>query len=342
MSRLSKCIFEWSSEDLQRLRDAKRSELLAKNVPVRDDSDVLRYLSKRELALHCRRQTRGVEETTRLISELIEAFTGDQGLDTMGFPLLHKEKIFNEWESQKRHVVCIQDPSHYSLYTETGTLKKGSEILPTLRCARGSTSLESFHLHLARFIPGSTASDVLFQAYLLDGIVRWNEDRARQTVKEYMPGPSSYSGILRHAANDISHKVLHKKIIPEYQPPRKYTGELIGVEYLYDQTGRALQEFSLDPDSSDSDQVETQLDAIDDQIDKGFEKVEVEDMTVPLVDVEHLSDSNRPQTRAPRESKIYGPSPSTSASTSSSITDDSSKGTNSSLDPNDVSFISFI
>jgi hypothetical protein len=154
MSRLSKCIFEWSSEDLQRLRDAKRSELLAKNVPVRDDSDVLRYLSKRELALHCRRQTRGVEETTRLISELIEAFTGDQGLDTMGFPLLHKEKIFNEWESQKRHVVCIQDPSHYSLYTETGTLKKGSEILPTLRCARGSTSLESFHLHLARFIPG--------------------------------------------------------------------------------------------------------------------------------------------------------------------------------------------
>jgi hypothetical protein len=46
------CIFELSMEHLQRLRDAKLSKLLAKNGPVSDDSDVLRYLSKRELALN--------------------------------------------------------------------------------------------------------------------------------------------------------------------------------------------------------------------------------------------------------------------------------------------------
>ena len=38
------------------------------------------------------------------------------------------------------------------LYTQTGRLTKGGVILLVYRCARGSTSLESFHLH--RFIPG--------------------------------------------------------------------------------------------------------------------------------------------------------------------------------------------
>ncbi len=41
-------------------------------------------------------------------------------------------------------------------YMKTGTLKKGGVELCCYRCARGSTSLESFHLHLNRFIPGIT------------------------------------------------------------------------------------------------------------------------------------------------------------------------------------------
>lgn len=61
----------------------------------------------------------------------------------------------------------------------TGYINKGGIKLPVFRCARGSTSLESFHLHLARFIPGTSASDVHYQAYLLDGLVRWNTERAR-------------------------------------------------------------------------------------------------------------------------------------------------------------------
>lgn len=89
--------------------------------------------------------------------DLIETFMGVQGLDTLGVPLFDNEKMANIWESQKRHVKCIQDPVHVSLYTCTGTLKKGTVQLPTYRCARGSTSLESFHNHLAKFIPGNTS-----------------------------------------------------------------------------------------------------------------------------------------------------------------------------------------
>ena len=39
-----------------------------------------------------------------------------------------------------------------SLYTNTGSITKGGVVLPVLQCARGTTSLESFHLHLARFV----------------------------------------------------------------------------------------------------------------------------------------------------------------------------------------------
>lgn len=69
MSRLSKCIFRWSSQDLKDLSDAKRSELQQRNLSNPSDKDILRWLTKNELALHCRRQTRGTEETTRLIGK---------------------------------------------------------------------------------------------------------------------------------------------------------------------------------------------------------------------------------------------------------------------------------
>ena len=101
----------------------------------------------------------------------------------------------------------IQDPAGVELYTQTGQFTKGGVQLPVYRCARDSTSLESFHLH--HFIPGKTfplsittwrthtrttglsfshfnhvalcclgtsASDVHFQVYLLEGLVRWNEN----------------------------------------------------------------------------------------------------------------------------------------------------------------------
>ncbi|KAH3703704.1 hypothetical protein DPMN_078747 [Dreissena polymorpha] len=60
------------------------------------------------------------------------------------------------WEAQERHIACIQDPPVISLYTRTGSTKKGGIDLPNYRCACGSTSLESFHLHLNWFIPGNS------------------------------------------------------------------------------------------------------------------------------------------------------------------------------------------
>ena len=83
MGRMSKCIFEWSTEDFNNLKIAKARELgLDEDYPT-----VMKAISKKEMALHCRRKTRGAEETSVLF-QLLETFCGDQGVDTLGVPLL--------------------------------------------------------------------------------------------------------------------------------------------------------------------------------------------------------------------------------------------------------------
>lgn len=154
LGRPSQCIFEYSKEDLDALIAAKRPEMETVSIRTPSDSDALHHISKKELALHCQRQTHSVERTTKLIHELLLAFDGEQGRDSLGVPLLNSQKMWVIWETLKPHIACIQDPEgehQVQLYTETGTVLKGSIRLPVFRCARGSTSLESFHLHLNRF-----------------------------------------------------------------------------------------------------------------------------------------------------------------------------------------------
>jgi hypothetical protein len=154
MSKLSACIFKWCPDDVKQLQKAKRAELAARHITDPSDHDVQLRMTKKELSLHCQRTTRGTTETTYLLKDLLTTYDGDAGKDTLGTPLLDSERIWEIWKIQEKHVRCIQDPHGVQLYTRTGTLTKGGVQLPMYRCARGSTSLESFHLHLARFIPG--------------------------------------------------------------------------------------------------------------------------------------------------------------------------------------------
>ncbi|CAB3997297.1 Hypothetical predicted protein [Paramuricea clavata] len=135
-------------------------------------------VSKKELAKHCRRRTRGTDEMESQLTGLFNSQAS--ATDVLGVPLFRDEMLTEIWPEQRKHVPCIQDPPGVSLYTATGELKKGGKTLSVYRCARGSTSLESFHLHLNRFIPGTSAGAVAFQAYLVEGLARWNGERAVQ------------------------------------------------------------------------------------------------------------------------------------------------------------------
>ena len=154
MAKLSAFIFKWDGDDLKALYTSKRAELSKYGVVGLSEQDFAGRVTRRELALHCRRTTRGVEDTTRLIDHVIQTLDSSQGRDTMGVLLFNYECTQQMWKEQRRHVTCIQDVAEIPLYTKTGSLMKGGVELPTYRCARGSTSLESFHNHLARFIPG--------------------------------------------------------------------------------------------------------------------------------------------------------------------------------------------
>ncbi|XP_034436949.1 uncharacterized protein LOC117759111, partial [Hippoglossus hippoglossus] len=153
MAKLSSCIFEWDSRDVALLRRAKTAQLVREGVPSITDKMVELQITKAELALHCSRQTRGEQQTIILIECLLNELIGIKGRDSLGVPLLDQERMQHIWHVQTRHVKCIQDEPGVLLYTQTGTTTKEGIVLPNYRCARGSTSLESFHLHLNKFIP---------------------------------------------------------------------------------------------------------------------------------------------------------------------------------------------
>ncbi|XP_030589839.1 uncharacterized protein LOC115783243 [Archocentrus centrarchus] len=281
MRQLSHCIFEVDPEDARRLTEAKRSELEGKHGMVGlTEAEVIQRISREEWKLHCRRRTRGAVETALLIQDLLDTFGGAAGRDTLDVPLLDALRIQDIWRTQMRHLTCIQDPPGVQLYTETGRLTKGGISLPVYRCARGSTSLESFHLHLNQFIPGTTASAKYFQAFLVDGLVRWNEDRAaaaapRDAAEGHVASLYSYNGHLKHVLNQNSQTVLGLQMVKDFTKPAAYTGELIGVEYLYQQTGVVLEDVSLDPDTPDE---ATAVDTLM-EVDEGIEE-DVGDPTI--------------------------------------------------------------
>lgn len=165
MAKLSACIFAWDEGDVALLREAKRRELeQQQDIRGLTDEQLTSRLTSRQLAQHCRRCTRGVEETELLIGQMLEAFKDAR--ETMGIPLVDQERMDVIWQTQRRHLPCVQDPPGVQLYTQTGSVTKGGLTLPVYRCARGSTSLESFHNHLNRFIPGTIAQ--------FDAFMRWS------------------------------------------------------------------------------------------------------------------------------------------------------------------------
>ena len=75
---------------------------------------------------------------------------------------------------------------------------------------------------------GTSASDMHFQAYLLEGLSRWNADREAAAVTSSLsPKSKTYSDLLCQSVNKLSEGVLGKKLKPNVRPIGKYTGKRI-------------------------------------------------------------------------------------------------------------------
>lgn len=72
---------------------------------------------------------------------------------------------------------------------------------------------------------GTSANAEHFQAFLLEGLSRWNEDRAAAAAVD----PSAqvlrcYSGHLQHSLNQLSQQLLSCKLVADWTKPGEYTG----------------------------------------------------------------------------------------------------------------------
>ena len=70
MSQLSRCIFELDEQVLNLPMEAKKGELIQARLPDPSPSAVRNSLAKEELLRHCRRKTRGHEETVKEIEAI--------------------------------------------------------------------------------------------------------------------------------------------------------------------------------------------------------------------------------------------------------------------------------
>jgi len=71
---------------------------------------------------------------------------------------------------------------------------------------------------------GTLANDVHFQAYLMERIARWNDDRARAAVSSSITDFRHFSDTLRAAANQLNGQILGDAVDSGFCPANLYTG----------------------------------------------------------------------------------------------------------------------
>ena len=289
MSHFSACLLEWDPNDYKLLLEAKRNQIINSGLPNPCDDVVRLSVSRQELTSHCRRRARGTEVTSYAIEDLILLLS--ETTDTLGVPLFNDD-MTSIWAEEKRLLKCLQDVPSVPLYTVTKKVTKGGITLPVNRSAQESMSLESFLHHIVTSVPGTSANAVHFQAYLLDGLARWNASRRENAIDASKLTLRSFDIKMVSKVNSLSEKVLGKKLIKISLPPNKPTGEFIGVEYLHQQSGLGLTDEDVDKqidegcyvqDESDSEMSSTDdlfvplpSDTVDDNTDEEHDAIQVD------------------------------------------------------------------
>lgn len=82
---------------------------------------------------------------------------------------------------------------------------------------------------------------MFFQAFLLDGLIRWNAARASAAI-EAQSKFRTFDLRLQEKLCCLSKDILGSPIDPLYHPPSIFTGELFGIEYFYFGSEITIQE----------------------------------------------------------------------------------------------------
>ncbi|XP_041934921.1 uncharacterized protein LOC121697461 [Alosa sapidissima] len=195
MQQLSSAIFEWHEEDAARLQDAKKRTLVAQGMSFPLDAGVWRHVSRKEMALHCRRRTRGAAESERLIDDLLKIFSGDWGTGHHGHSTVGPGP----------------HPGNLGSAEAPPPLHSG----PICHLPSAPQPVHSRRQCQRLVVPGLSPGRV-------DAVVERGQGgvmaAGRPLLRSYAP--------LQYSLDQLSQRVLG------ITRPREYTGELIGIEYL--------------------------------------------------------------------------------------------------------------
>ena len=79
MTQLSGCIFEWDRGCRSTGSCQRATAYWERRLSHRNQDDIANHITKKELANHCKRPTRGSEATAELIQQLTTTFSSDLG-----------------------------------------------------------------------------------------------------------------------------------------------------------------------------------------------------------------------------------------------------------------------
>lgn len=84
---------------------------------------------------------------------------------------------------------------------------------------------------IVHFFTGTSANTLNFQLYLLEGLNRWNQDRAAASISTKSSPLLTYAGQVVQSINTNSLNVFGEKLVPTFQPPAQYTGKTLTVHF---------------------------------------------------------------------------------------------------------------
>jgi len=105
---------------------------------------------------------------------------------------------------------------HAHIYTHTHTDLTNQNVISNIFYSH------SFKVHL-HFL-GTSANALNFQAYVVEGLSRWNMNRSRATLEKTQL--QTYSGSLIQQMNHLSKKIFGGKMLPDFIHPGTFTGNI--------------------------------------------------------------------------------------------------------------------
>ena len=149
-----------------------------------------------ELLCHCHRNTRGAEVTLQLIKELLMSLS--TATNSLGVPFwcIDGHHLGGGEEACKMHSGSFWDDpvchyrAHHQGWGEAASVSMCKRhlpgIFPHFNLAR---LLYQYYLFASksffiRFIPGTTANNLHYQGFLLEGLAGWNQARALAALQQ--------------------------------------------------------------------------------------------------------------------------------------------------------------